>query len=136
MNIAFGVQVIEGFASLVDDRWELVGDRFRAFAKGHFEVQFAKEFHDDEGGLGIGPEFDQLDDVLVIEFLGHFEFMLEEPDFLFVAPLFGPKDLQCVAFVVLFKNRFPNLAGASKSNESGQTIGPQEVAYFDHNPLV
>ena len=81
------MQVIERLAGLIDDRGELVSDRFWSTAKRHFEIQFAKELHDDKRGLGIGAVFDQLDDVLVVELLGHFELVLQKSDFLFVSSL-------------------------------------------------
>ena len=87
MDIAFGVQVIERLAGLIDDRGQLVSDRFWSTAKRHFEIQFAKELHDDKRSLGIGAVFDQLDNVLVVEILGHFKLMLQKSDFLFVASL-------------------------------------------------
>jgi hypothetical protein len=46
--------------------------------------------------------------------------------------LFGAEHFQRVAFVVSIEDSFPHLASATESNEASQSVGPEEISYFDH----
>ncbi len=136
VNVALAVEVVEGFADLFDDGGEHVRDRFGAFSHRLFQVDFAEEFKDDEGGIRVGDVFNQLDDVLVVEVASDFIFVFEECDFLFVAPLFGPKNFEGIVVPVVFDS-FPDLASASEADQSGQSVWPQKVSNFNHeNPAI
>ncbi len=132
VNVAFGVQVVEAFGGLFDDARKFISDWFGAASDSHFQVEFAEEFQNDKGSLCIGSVFDQLDDVFVIEFFCDFELVFEKCDFVFVSALFRAEDFQRVAFVVSVEDGFPNLASATESDEASQSVGPEEISYFDH----
>lgn len=135
MHVALAVEVIEGFADLLDDGGEHESDRFWALSHRLFQVDFAKELEDDKRSIGVGYILNQLDDVFVVEVTRDFKFVFEEGDFLFVAPLFGAKHFEGVMVAIVFDS-FPDLASASEADQAGQSVRPQEVSNFNHeNPV-
>ena len=89
VDISLGVQEVECLGGLFDDARQLVCDGFGTFSHGHFQVEFAEKFQNDERGFGIGSILDEFDDVLVAHRFCHSKLMLEERDFLLVSSLFG-----------------------------------------------
>lgn len=135
MDITLAMEVVEGFADLLDDRGKHVSDRFGTLSQRLLQVHFAEEFEDDEGGVGVGDVLDQLDDVLVMEIAGDLELMFEETDFLFVAALFWTEHFEGIAIAVVFDS-FPDLTSTSEADQAGQSVWSQEVSNFNHeNPV-
>ena len=100
------------------------------------QIDFAEKLENDKGRFGVGFILNQFNNVLVMKRFRNLVFVLEEADFHFVSALLRTQDLKGVTLFTVISNGFPDLAGASKTNQSRQAIRAEEVSNFDHREEI